>query len=335
MSDRNFREIQRTMGLDPQDPYSWSRMWRVLSRAHGLPVLLELFYDREVWNRADEALQSMATAVLSSLVKDSFDFIKIENFWCNDIEHNIPVYRHRKTEMLMMAIPGGLFYIGSDLMKDGYAFLDEIPRKIISIKPFFIGKYPVLQKEWDVVGGRDRRRWPDPDRPINSVSWNDIKKWFDKEGSILRLPSESEWEYACRAGSQDRFFWGHEFDPSFCWYDGNTGGNRDGTVVDPRLHNDRTNAFGLVDTVGNVFEWCEDDWHDSHEKTPDDGSPCIIRTGAFSERNHLKVLKGGSYEDASHWMRCALKLEDDPSHSFAFAGFRAAASWPEHQRISF
>lgn len=311
---------QRSLSLDPEDPISWHRAWQARSRLFGEAALLALFRDHSAWRRSDSSLQRRATEVLASELGPDFELLSLEEYSCRGLSTTVPSFRHRPSGVQLMAVPGGSYKIGSNLLQDRDAFLDEQPQRPITISPFLIGRYPLKQSEWDQIGGRDRRRWFGPDLPIDSVSWNDIQKWLSRAGSSLRLPSESEWEYACRAGSEDRFYWGPRFDSSFCWYEGNS----EGRSWPVQLHDSKSNAFGLVDTLGHVFEWCADDWSDSYSDLPADGSP-----RQRPARENLKVLRGGSWEDASHWMRCAIRLEDDPSHSFAFAGLRVAASWPQ------
>jgi formylglycine-generating enzyme required for sulfatase activity len=156
-------------------------------------------------------------------------------------------------------------------------------------KPFYIGKYEVTQEQWQAVMGANPSRFKGPRNPVESVSWDGcqgfVKKLSEKTGRKFSLPSEAEWEYACRAGTTTRFCFGDEEAglAEYGWHYGNS--DRSTHPVGQK----KPNAWGLFDMHGNVLEWCEDAWHESYVGAPADGSPWIEGLGRD------RVLRGGAW----------------------------------------
>lgn len=190
----------------------------------------------------------------------------------------------------MVLIPGGSFMMGSP--EDELERSDsESPQHLVDIKQFCIGKYPVTQAQWQAVAALpqvNRELEPDPsyfkgaNRPVEQVSWYDAVEFCDRLTSYTkrqyRLPSEAEWEYACRAGTTTPFHFGETITSELANYDANStygagvkGTYREETTVVGSFQ--VANAFGLYDMHGQVWEWCLDDWHDNYEGAPTDGSP--------------------------------------------------------------
>ncbi|AKG20671.1 caspase, EACC1-associated type [Calothrix sp. 336/3] len=219
----------------------------------------------------------------------------------------------------MVAIPGGTFMMGSP---EGEGSDREKPQHQVTIQPFFMGKYPITQKQWATVATFPKVNIdlnPDPahfkgnNLPIECVSWNDAMEFCarlsqhcqkDNPNKNYRLPSEAEWEYACRGGTTTPFHFGETITTDLANYDGNyTYGNapkgeyREKTTEVGKFP---ANAFGLHDMHGNVWEWCEDDWHENYNAAPSDGRAWVI-----DNDNQSKVLRGCSWNDYPNYCRSA------------------------------
>jgi formylglycine-generating enzyme required for sulfatase activity len=165
----------------------------------------------------------------------------------------------------MIAIPSGEFMMGGSQP-------NEQPIHKVKLKAFLMGKYPVTQKQWQAIMGNNPSKFPRADSPVEQVSWKDAQefcqKLSQKTGKKYRLPSEAEWEYACRAGSKTEYYFGDDAKQlgDYAWYNENS--NQKTHVVGQK----KSNAWGLYDMHGNVWEWCEDIWHGDYEGAPTDGS---------------------------------------------------------------
>ncbi|MGB7000853.1 MAG: SUMF1/EgtB/PvdO family nonheme iron enzyme [Halobacteriota archaeon] len=214
--------------------------------------------------------------------------------------------------MKFSLIPAGKFYMGSE------EFDDEKPvHKEKVNNPFYLGTYPVTQAEWKAVMGDKPSAFKGDNRPVEQVSWDDvqgfIKKLNEKEGTDkYRLPSEAEWEYACRAGTTTRYSFGDdesELD-DYAWYDENSD-----TETHPVGHK-KPNPWGLYDMHGNVWEWVQDEWHNSYDGAPTDGSAWENGDGAN------RVFRGGSWAYYARDCRSALRNQDDLRRRGHDLGFR-------------
>ena len=190
----------------------------------------------------------------------------------------------------MMAIPGGTFEMGSPKNEPEH-FDDEGPQHEVAVGDFYMGRYAVTQAQWRWVAGLpqvERELNPDPSNfkgdnlPVEQVSWEDAREFCRRLSAAAertyRLPSEAEWEYACRAGTTTPFHFGEMITLELANYDGSsyndgpTGESR-GQTVDVGTY--PANDFGLYEMHGNVWEWCEDDWHGNYKDAPIDGSPWV------------------------------------------------------------
>ncbi len=232
----------------------------------------------------------------------------------------------------MVVIPPGRFVIGSP-EDEADRDEDEGPRHEVTFeRPFALGRFAVTFGDYDrfaEAAGRDLpgdQGWGRGRRPVIDVSWNDAQAyltWLSSEtGQPCRLPSEAEWEYACRAGTTTPFSTGATISTDRANYDGNHvyGPGRKG------LDRGRTtevgafpaNPFGLCDMHGNVREWVADCWHDGHSVAPPDGGAWT--TGGCRQR----VLRGGSWNGAPRYLRSAYRYRGTPDYRYINLGFRIA-----------
>ncbi len=212
----------------------------------------------------------------------------------------------------MVFVPGGTFKMGSN------DYDDEKPIHEVTVQDFYIGKYPVTQAQWHAVMGTNPSYFKNcNDCPVESVSWNDaqdfIKKLNAKTGKNYRLPTEAEWEYAARGGRESKGFKyaGSNNLNEVGWYGSNA---KDKTHP---VGQKKANELGIYDMSGNVWEWCEDVWHDNYNGAPKDGS-AWLRGGDQARR----VVRGGSWDDDANVCRCSYRYGYDPIVQVNNVGFR-------------
>ncbi|MGH9832750.1 MAG: SUMF1/EgtB/PvdO family nonheme iron enzyme [Blastocatellia bacterium] len=235
----------------------------------------------------------------------------------------------------MVEIPGGEFTMGSpDTEEDRMA--DEGPQHRVKVPPFAMGKFAVTLAQWRAVAGFPKVRIdlkPSPSRfkgnnlPVDSVSWEEAVEFCarlsQKTGKTYRLPSEAEWEYAARAGTTTPFAFGETITPQIVNYEGNypyayapEGEYREKTVEVGSLG--VANAFGLYDMHGNVWEWCEDQWHDSYDGAPTDGRAWADISATGSNR----VIRGANWARGAVRCRSARRDREAPGLRGGDQGFR-------------
>jgi formylglycine-generating enzyme required for sulfatase activity len=225
--------------------------------------------------------------------------------------------------MSFVLLPAGSFTMGSPAGESGRN-TGERQRPVTISKPFYLQTTEVTQKQWTQVMGSNPSYFTSfgDDCPVENVSWNDaqefIKKLNQKEsGAKYRLPSEAEWEYACRAGSKGRFCFGDEEArlKEYAWYKGNSGDKTH--PVGKR----KPNAWGLYDMHGNVWEWVEDDWQEGYKEAPDDGSAWIDNPRASG-----RVVRGGGWGHVAPDCRSASRNGHGPDPRGDFVAFRITRS---------
>lgn len=247
---------------------------------------------------------------------------------------------YRASEPEMVRIEAGEFWMGSR-EDDQEARDSEKPRHRVTIpRPFEIGKYEVTFDEYDQFAHATGRalpadqNWGRGRRPVVNVFWEDAvayAAWLSRmTGKSYRLPTEAEWEYAARAGSEDSRFWGDDAkqacqyangaDQNFrqAGYGGEIHDCDDGYVYAAEVGSFRANNFGLHDMVGNVWEWVQDSWHDEYQGAPMDGSVWEAAVGG------PRVLRGGSWVDVPVGLRSAARDWGDPRYGDYRVGFRLA-----------
>ncbi len=247
------------------------------------------------------------------------------------------------TLLEMVLIPGDRFDMGSPEGEEGSRD-EERPQHEVSIAQFFMGKYPVTQAQWRAVAAMpqvNQELDPDPsyfkgdDRPVEQVSWEEAVEFCDRLSAhtqrVYRLPSEAEWEYACRAGTTTPFHFGETISTEYANYDGRNAYGRGATGIyqgktTPVGSFKVANRFGLFNMHGNVWEWCADHWHDDYQGAPIDGSAWV--TGGDSDG---RVLRGGSWVNVPEDCRSAYRLYSDLVNRDDHGGFRVVCSAPRTQ----
>ncbi len=225
----------------------------------------------------------------------------------------------------MIAIPGGSFVMGSPSTETG-RYNDEGPQHNVTVAPFFMGKYEVTQAQYQAVMGNNPSKFKGAKRPVEQVTWDEAvefcRKLTQKTGKTYRLPSEAEWEYACRAGTTTPFYFGDTITPDLVNYDGN---NPYGSAPKGLYRGKTTdvgsfppNSFGLYDMHGNVWEWCSDKYHDNYSGAPTDGSSWEIGGSEY------RVLRGGSWLNLAVYCRCAHRYGSSAGNRNSNLGFRVA-----------
>lgn len=197
-------------------------------------------------------------------------------------------------DLKLVKIPAGTFVMGSD---QGLP-IEQPTRRVDVLNSYYMGSTPITQRVWSRIAGHNPSRFVHPDNPVETISWDEAEgfctKLSSQLGLLVRLPSEAEWEYACRAGSTCEYYFGNaESDvKSHAWFDLNS---QDKTHP---VGGKTANAWGLHDMVGNVWEWCCDSWISDYSSAHDETSPIKVPT----EIQPRKVIRGGAW-DMDHF-RC-------------------------------
>ena len=261
----------------------------------------------------------------------------------------------------MITIPDGKFMMGSSLNEQD-CYDDEGPQHEVTLTSFCLSQTPITQAQWRTVAGweaRDGERWglelnPNPSRfqsqkgkgearllkgetstdqrPVENVSWDDAMEFCSRlsqrTGHTFTLPSEAQWEYACRAGTITPFHFGEtitselaNYDASSIYANGPKGEYREQTTPVGMFP---ANAWGMQDMHGNVWEWCLDQWHESYEGSPSDGSAWVNGEGLSGDesRERPRLLRGGSWFLGPHDCRSAFRYCINPGNRLGLVGFR-------------
>jgi formylglycine-generating enzyme required for sulfatase activity len=215
----------------------------------------------------------------------------------------------------MVSIPGGTFLMGAPNLEEGSSDYQR-PQHRVSVPSFYMGKYPVTQAQYQAIMGDNPSYFQGGDRPVDTVSWHDAvafcQKLSQRTQRHYRLPSEAEWEYACRAGTTTPFCFGDTVDPEVVNYRG-----EETTVVGIFP----ANSYGLYDMHGNILEWCADKYHGNYIGAPIDGSVW------HNDSNGTYILRGGSWYSKSSYCRSAFRTYYTPDRRFPYFGFRVCLSF--------
>ena len=235
----------------------------------------------------------------------------------------------------MVSIPGGSFIMGSPRNEGD---TDERPQHIVTLKPFFMGKYPVTQAQWKAVASLpqvNRLINPNPSKfkgailPVENVSWYEAQEFCarlrEKTGREYRLPSEAEWEYACRSGTSTPFNFGKGINPQLInckidKYHPIEAIAKHYKQPKPVGSSGVANDFGLYDMHGQVWEWCADPWHKNYNGAPTDGT-----VWHSAGDLHRRVLRGGSWNFSSSCCRSASRSWNETEGGLRVCGFRVVS----------
>lgn len=230
----------------------------------------------------------------------------------------------------MVQIPGGTFTMGSPASEKDRE-LDESPQRQVRVPGFFMGKYAVTQEQYQAIMGTNPARFKGEKRPVEIVNWDEAvefcEKLSQKTGKTYRLPSEAEWEYACRAGTNTPFYFGETITPELVNYHGNF---PYGSAPKGEYRQQTTNvgifppnSFGLYDMCGNIWDWCQDVYNNSYQGAPTDGSARL----ASSDNNNelLRVLRGGNWGSSANGCRSANRNTTARVIPYDGVGFRVVA----------
>ena len=248
-----------------------------------------------------EQLQDLLVVTVQDAHRQTLELVPPPRTWVVDLPGAVP--------LTLAQIPAGEFWMGSEATEAG-SYSDERPQHQVTLGEFWLGQFAVTQAQYKAVMGRNPATFrTDPARPVETVSWYDAtdfcQKLSDLTGRTFRLPSEAEWEYACRAGTPTPFHCGPTITTDLANYRG-TDEERGGQVLSGAygngphgIYREQTvpagqfppNRWGLYDLHGNVWEWCQDVWHDSYDGAPSDGGAWLV--GADQEDR--RVLRGGAW----------------------------------------
>ncbi|MBE9143136.1 formylglycine-generating enzyme family protein [Planktothrix mougeotii] len=214
----------------------------------------------------------------------------------------------------LVEVPKGTFIMGSPSDEVGHLSSEEPLRQVKFKKSFYMSRSPITQEQWETVMGYNPSTFKGQNLPVETVSWKEAQKFCNElskqTGREYRLPSEAEWEYACRAGRSTPFYFGDDISPTQANYDTHysykskqSDGKYEGQTTPVGVENFPANQFGLEDMHGNVWEWCSDSWHDNYDRTPTDGTPYT------SGVNEQAVIRGGAWHSFPSRCRSAAREE--------------------------
>ena len=334
---KNFNDVQRSFGLTDEDirPIHQEEKDRARKVQGAAPSARKDDASaaakaeaerREEEERARKARIESAAKQAPPLIQITIDrgaIVRVGNQWQTKTE-SITRAGHRQEltkeiAITMLHIPAGEFQMGSS-DKEVDRITSEAPQHRVQLQSFFLGQTPVTQAQWKLVAGWPKLAVdlnPQPsnfkgaNRPVEQVSWEEAmefcRRLSQRTELSYTLPSEAQWEYACRAGTTTPFAFGDTLTPDLANYDGNYtyGSGPKGTYREKTtdVGSFLANAWGLQDMHGNVWEWCLDHWHENYQGAPRDGTSWV---NAGDEA--LRLLRGGSWFDAPRYGRSAVRL---------------------------
>lgn len=330
------------------------RTLRVLDRGQ-VKACWALMGSREAWSKATEQDQDLCLTLVAKSLGPEFQPLGPKRYACGGRSYRIGRFKHKGSGIVLHLIPGGSYLMGTTVKEAqiwwiqgqdefpdrtssvarGQAALPvklkrEMPAHVAVIKPFLLACFETSMEQWQALTGESIERLPRGQEskklPVTHLTWIQVMSALSKSKTPLRLPSESEWEYACRApglNGKERglYYWGSAYNNDHVWYRDSSG-----TQLQPHdAHDQFRNAFGLADMIGNVWELCRDELNkDLHYRDgPHDSKP-IIHKGAL-----WRVRRGGSYLSRRGLCRGARRSRFKADFVSKNGGQRLALSLPE------
>ncbi|MEY2914084.1 MAG: Serine/threonine-protein kinase pkn1 [Cyanobacteriota bacterium] len=318
---------------DYEEEYKRIKNWAAISSDPGIEYIVQKTREKLgiPTKRFEFKTAEISTNLLSTVTKT-----KSAEYFTQNLRNGVTLE--------MVSIPGGTFIMGSPENEEGY-HSSESPQHQVTVPPFFMGKYPVTQEQWRVVAALPKVKIDlesDPscfkgngstsltnNLPVECVSWNDAQEFCARLSQMAnktyRLPTEAEWEYACRGGTTTPFYCGETISTDLANYDGNytygqgqKGEYREKTTEVGKFP---ANPFGLYDMCGNVWEWCEDGWHENYINAPTDGSAWTCPSTEYM------LLRGGSWNLSAGSCRAADRFGNSRDGRGNYCGFRVVSSF--------
>jgi len=234
-----------------------------------------------------------------------FTFTGLRLYECAGISHTVAEYRHDETGIEFNLIPGGSFMMGSTAREE------EQPVHRVTLDPFLMAKYECTIGQWKAMTGQFPGYRGNLNFPVSAVTWNEVQQCASRVG--LELPSEAQWEYACRAGTGSTFYFGDDevLMSRYAWYAYSSKWRKH------PVGQLKPNAFGLYDMLGNVWEWCRDTFHDNYAGAPSDG-----RAWLGGEDDGLRIMRGGGFGSHEGLCNCSVRDADGQGEELESVGFR-------------
>ncbi len=329
-------QIRAALSEEDQKPYRSTKTSHAPPPKRQLQLLKNILEEGNLrlakWVSLPRSNKQRIGQTIADCSGDELQFVTVSSFQCHSLAFDLAVFQHLISGITLHLIPGASFKMGvaNEDADTDYCIAEypdwniewnerETPQRILEIEPFLIGKFPVLQTEWDKLKFdfhlRDKRSNISPGSPIDMVSWYDIQLYLQATG--LRLPSEAEWEFACRATTETRFFWGDEMNDDYCWYIRNS----DSKIQPVERHYEKANPFGLIDLLGNVWEWSADDWHHNYIGAPLDSKPWVGK----EDQRHAS-MRGGGWNNWPSGCRATFRSHWAKEDRLNNTGFRVAHS---------
>ena len=310
--------------------------------------------------RDEPQIKSILSHFNCDICEDNFDVITVNRRGLEISRQKHSAYGFKEDIgngiiLEMVYIPGGTFTMGSPTT-EAKNYDEEKPQHRVTIQPFFMGKYTATQAQWKAVAQLPKierdlylhpSRFKGDNRPVECVLWRDAVEFCarlsKKTGRNYRLPSEAEWEYACRAGTTTAFHFGETITTDLANYDGNftyadaPKSKRRGETTDVGSY--PPNGFGLYEMHGNVWEWCADPWHESYNGAPTDGRVWDEKNNNNRDQNSVdllvmsrnddrrRLLRGGSWVVDPRDCRSAFRNHYAPDTRVVNYGFRFVCVW--------